>query len=121
MMFLIHINHVNLSATPRLFDVYVTQDWYKSGYVLQNSTDIPLEPCTGAHANFSDKVRSTITAFPEIHSLCPQIGQEFTIKGKYASSTFAQIRINVDRCNTTDPTCASDAVFNSYISALGEF
>jgi len=75
MMFLIHINHVNLSATPRLFDVYVTQDFYTSGYVLVNSTDIPLEPCTGKHVNYTDKVRSTITSFPEGVSLCPHVGQ----------------------------------------------
>jgi hypothetical protein len=53
--------------------------------------------------------------------LCPPLGYEFTVVGKVSSDTYMDFRIDINRCNTTDPTCASDAYATAVETAMGSF
>jgi hypothetical protein len=66
---------VNLSAVPRMFTVEMSQEFYYSGYIPINSTNIPLEPCTQAHFNFGGTVKQIGQKIPLSEGLCPPIGQ----------------------------------------------
>ena len=54
--------------------------------------------------------------------LCPQLGQQVEVKGKVTSSLYSQLKITVTRCNNTiDPTCMSDAAFNTLETTMKKF
>ncbi len=54
--------------------------------------------------------------------LCPKIGQEFTVQGKVSSPLFKDFKVTISRCNSTsDPTCASDAMFAAVEASVKQF
>jgi hypothetical protein len=113
---------VNLSAVPRMFTVEMSQEFYYSGYIPINSTNIPLEPCTQAHFNFEGSVSKIGQKVPLSHALCPPIGQQAIVKGKLTSDIYAHVAIRVNRCNsTTDPSCMNDSVFAAVEVSVGRF
>ena len=51
---------------------------------------------------------------------CPPLNHEFTVNGKMTGKGFKNFNIVVERCNTTtDPTCASDAMFTMIEAQVG--
>ena len=46
MMIGILMAQINLNASPRLFDITMTQEFYSTNYTLVNRTNIPLSQCT---------------------------------------------------------------------------
>ena len=68
--------------------------------------------CTEQHLNFNEELYKLKDKFPVSNGLCPQIGQEVTVKGKRSSDIYIQLAIKIKRCDTTDPTCANDTVFS---------
>ena len=119
--FAIFINNVNLSSTPRLFDIVLKHQYYTTNYVLKNSTTIALEQCTLNHLNYA-QLASTNQKLPISAALCPPLGQQFEIKGKVSSDLLSYIKFSIHRCDpTTDPTCAPDALFQAYETAFKQF
>ena len=113
---------VNLSASPRLFDITMKELHYSTGYVLTNSIDIPLVTCTPEHLNFNAQLNSIQDKFHIANGLCPNIGQPLTAKGKLTSDLYISLVIEVKRCNSTlDATCASDAVYAAHLAAITRF
>ena len=109
-MFGVMINQLDLNASPRLFDVNITQEFYSTGFSLLNSTSIPLVQCTDQHFAFNQDLQSINTRFPTSSALCPQLGQELTVKGKFSSTLYAQVKVTVSRCtgtNSRNQTCAN--------------
>ena len=112
MMFGIMIKNIDLNAESKLFDIALTQEIYSSGNVLLNSTDVPLVQCTSEHFAFNEDLNQIQNKIPINLGLCPQIGQEVVVKGKYSSDLFAQLRVSVSRCNSSsglNKTCANQS------------
>ena len=49
----IFLNGFNLTHPPRAFNISLMEDYHSPGYLLQNSTPIPLVQCTEEHFSFS--------------------------------------------------------------------
>ena len=48
-------------------------------------------------------------------ALCPTLGQEFQLRGKFTSELYSDLNITIMRCNaSTDATCMSDANFAAF-------
>lgn len=111
-MFGVMINQLDLNASPRLFDVNITQEFYSTGYTLINSTSIPMVQCTSQHFAFNQDLININSRFPTTSALCPQLGQDLTVKGKFSSTLFAQLKLTISRCTGTNyrnQTCANNS------------
>ena len=78
-----------MSATPRMFDIELTQEFRTTNLVLKNQTKIPLEACREEHMNFNDELRAGFTKLGLANYFCPPLGQEFTVMGKITSDLYA--------------------------------
>ena len=120
-MFAVMVRDFNLSGVPKLFDFIVEQQYYQNSYFL-NRTSIVMEQCTEAHFNFAGDLSTLGQKVPLSMGLCPQIGQNFSVQGKITSELSSFLVVRVKRCNaTTDPLCASDAVFAGIEDSIGTF
>jgi hypothetical protein len=107
-MFGIEIWHQNLSSPVRYFDVLLHLDVEHAGI----STPVPVDlvACTREHwASMPDLVGN----FEKLQVggwLCPAIGSQYDIRGKYTSDLYQDLIFTVAPCNNaTDPSrpCAS--------------
>ena len=83
-----------------------------------------MEPCTLDHFNASSDIQKLGLRFTNLisSSLCPQIGQTFTIQGVATSEIFKTLNLNITRCNsTTDPTCINDTMYAGIEATVGRF
>jgi hypothetical protein len=120
MMFGILVNNIDLNSGSRLFDVTLDQEIYTAGFVLQSTTSITLEPCTDQHFNFQSGLSNLNSKFPVTTGICPTIGQEFNIQGRFTSDLFSQLKLKLIRCDpVTDRTCAPDATLTSELARVG--
>jgi len=54
--------------------------------------------------------------------LCPPVGQQFHLTGKFISNIYSQISVVISRCNSTlDATCANDTYFTAIENQLTSF
>lgn len=122
-MFGILVFGVNLNnASMKVFDVKMYQEEYTPLLQMVNSTEVPLVACTEQHLNFNSEVKSQYTPLYFYQKLCPAIGQQTTLKGKVTSDVFKRFKVTISRCNNTvDPTCISDAMFNSMEAAMNQW
>ena len=118
-MFGIWMSNIDLNLSPRYFDIALSQQEFSTGLTWVNSTDIPLVQCTPAHINFNAELSTLQNKFPIANGLCPSINQKMTVQGKFSSDTFIRLSLSIKRCSTTDPTCASDAAFNTLLATEG--
>ena len=120
-MFAVIVRDFNLSGVSKLFDVVVEQQFYQNSYFL-NSTPIIMEQCTDAHFHFASNIWNLGRKLPLSMGLCPKIGQNFSVQGKFTSQLSSFLVVRIRRCNTTtDPHCVSDAVFAGIEESVGRF
>ena len=118
-LFLVDLLGFNMSDTHRLFDFTLRQESFTTGYVLQNSTEIPMVACTEEHFGFNDEIKSLFWKMNAGGALCPPLGQELTLKGKASSDLYSHFRVVATRCNTSDPNCANDTYFTAVEASIG--
>ena len=70
-MFGVMVHLVDLNASPRFFDVTLTQQFYSTGYSLINSTNIPLGQCTQSHFDFGEDFTNLSSRIPINTGLYP--------------------------------------------------
>ncbi len=106
----------------RFFDIGLYQEEYSSGFILQNSTQIPLGQCTKEHFSFNEELTQVFERLPMTDGLCPPIGHQFTVQGKLSSAVYKHFKVSITRCNATvDPTCAPDANFSIVEAIIKQF
>lgn len=113
-MFGVLIFGFDLTTPFKLFDINLYQEYYNPVFSLINRTEVPLEPCSSSHFNFSDKIRASYAELNMSRGLCPPLNYVFETRGKITSDIFSQFRLSVKRCNSSlDPNCANDSQFAS--------
>ena len=75
MLFVLWMSSIDLNASPRLFDISLTEEHYSTGMNLTQSINIPLVQCTDQHINFNSELYKLKDKFLITNGLCPQIGQ----------------------------------------------
>jgi hypothetical protein len=107
-MFGIEVWRQNLSSPVRYFDITLYLDVENAG--ISNPVKIDLVQCTMGHwASMPDLLKN----FDKLQVggwLCPPIGAQYDIMGKYTSDLYKQLVFTVAPCNNaTDPNrpCAS--------------
>jgi len=113
-MFALYLGGFDLNSGPKLFDFYLYQESFTFGNTLISREAVPLVQCTLAHFNITPDVAESYTKLNLSRSLCPSLGQQFTVKGKRSGEIFNQLRIVVSRCNSIDSTCVNDSTFAAY-------
>ena len=123
MMFALNVVGLNLSATPKLFDFQVGELTYQNGYFASKNT-IMMEQCTEAHLSYTSDLQISAQRLSQIisTSLCPRMGQNFTLQGTASSSTLKIFNVNITRCDPAlDLACVNDTVFSGIEAALESF
>lgn len=84
-MFAIKLLGLNLNDNVRYFDIRIVEREYMNGLYEVPPRFVDMVPCTSQHFSLTDDIRKN-TANLGIESwLCPPIGYNFSLKGKYTS------------------------------------
>jgi hypothetical protein len=121
-MFGIEIWRQNLSSPVRYFDL-VPQVYVEEAGVNTPIT-IDLVQCTKEHWSSMPDVVKNFDKLQMSGWLCPPIGAEYEIFGKYTSDFYKQIIFTVSPCNNaTDPNrpCASQAEIDQLFLDHGDW
>ena len=129
-MFAIGITGINLAGSQRYFDISLrdrTNTKYSNGTKTSVKLSVPLEPCTLSHwEGVSESITESYTSLSFSEWLCPPIGYNFALEGKYTSSVFrfADIRINsctANNSNFPNTTCLNQTDIDTFLTSMGQF
>ena len=108
--------------TTRAFNISLLQidDDYSTGF---SSTErIPLVACTKEHMNFSSTILEQYTEFAMETWLCPPLGHTLNLQGKYSSSIFRRLSLNVEYCDPfIDANCLDATNITDLMNSNGPF
>jgi hypothetical protein len=121
-MFAVTIWGVNLTESYKYFDVDIVQETYKGINNRVSSNTIKMVPCTPEHFSFGEELAKTYDNFNLSGSLCPPLGQQLHVRGKWESPIFEYFKIVISRCNSTlDPSCVDNSTFALIEEAYQQF
>ena len=83
-----------------------------------------MVPCTSEHFSLTNTIKQSTSTLGIEQWMCPPIGYNFKVKGKFTSPEMNLLEVRLTKCNATkypSRPCASDALLDVYEAAFEQF